>query len=340
MAKFASAQILFAGLICCSIAQGTSARSTSKMLAVTVSGIDCAAAASRPSKLSAAAQLGSTSATTCTLYACQAPSKDSACHFHSIPQLTFFPCEQGAVLISTRYILQHLQAAGDSEDSQYATTNTAGLSEATVGNFPADSKLSDAFGLSADSSSTLQTVSLLQLSVACRPAPVHGSQEESRFLAARTGTFSRSDTFTLTLSPEDLTTYTEQPSSSSNLAAGSSSHNQPYIELQATAGPEAMSAHLKDGWSAGNLEQQLVLVDLVLPEAPKPTSEQHHASTPEQQPNTTADDTIEQLMPDSADVAAPTCSAGWQLWLTRACMVVFVGGLQLLPLSSALLKAR
>jgi hypothetical protein len=244
-----------------------------QVLAVTVSGLDCTMHGSQGSHT-----------TTCALHACTTTSADSRCQQHRMSQLVFASCDQGAVLISTRDILQHLQAAADAAEDARADA------------YDADSLLQE----DSNSSSTASSVSLLHLAAACTPAEATGTPVWW------------SDTFTLDLSQED--------SSQVGLADQHS---------------------VADSWSDGaaDLEKQLVLVDLLLPAAPElPTSGDAAASTAEGS-QVQEEDAMPDAEPEAQQQQSSTCSARWHVWLARAGMVVWVVGLQLLPMSSFVQRA-
>lgn len=334
------AQIVLAGLICCFAqlsCQGAYAdRTAGKDLAVTVSGFDCAVRGSQRSRQSRihapAAEKHPATALTCALHACATPSKEAVCQLHSIPQLAFAPCEQGAVLISTRYILQHLQQAA-SQDSQQHTAGSDKLEAAADSILPDGSPNLSASDPTAASSSQASAVSL-QLAAACTAAAPAAANKVPLVLWSKT--------FNLTLSPEESMHLTQAMSHSSQQPGSGSQHGQPSIDGQSavdTLGAASVTP-LRHGWTAGNLDQQLVLVELLLPAPPQviEDSESNLLSASEQLQNSTADEETEQHEgADSLDLQqAGVCSAGWSVWLARAGMVIFVAGLQLLPLSSLL----
>lgn len=274
------------------------AAAAGQVLAVTVSGLDCTAPGSQGSHPPRPA-----GTTTCTLHACTTTSADSHCQLQRMPQLLFAPCDQGAVLISTRDIMQHLQAAAEAAEAAHEDI------------YDADSQpLADHSLLEGNSTAS---VSLLQLAAACTRT------ETTPTMVNPTPVWSH--TSTLDLSPDDR--------SQIGLA---DQHRQPFTTLQLPAPAEPSGNPATDAWSAAAPDlEQLLLVDLLLmPAAPElPTSSGVVASTAGGSHEQEDDAMPDQLEVQQQSQLGSTCTASWHVWLARAGMVVFVGGLQLLQIT-------
>lgn len=265
----------------------------SKMLAVTVSGLDCAHGP-RGSQPAAAAQ-----ALTCMLHGCStAADAGAACQLQLIHHMSFDPCA-GAVLVSTDELLQHLHQTHDVPAGRPDTAgNDAG---------PA----STSWTATAEGAQEHRT----SLAASCSPRPGVLSSTDTSSSTASVWT----DTFHLPLSEGD------RPPAE----PGTLNITQPLL-LEVNPTPNLSAQPLPDGWSAGDL----ILVDLALPAAALQAAAKDPQlfGSPSQQLNSSS---AEQQLPHDG-LAAAACTAGWSLWLARAGMVVFVGGLQLLPLSQFL----
>lgn len=274
-----------------------------QVLAVTVSGVDCTAHGSQGSQTSRPA-----GTTTCALHACATTSVDSSCQLQRMPQLVFAPCDQGTVLISTRDILQHLQAA-------------AGAAEAAHDDDADSQPLAD--HSLPDGNSSTASVSLLQLAAAC----------------------TRTETTLTAVDPTPVWSHTSILGLSLDVHSQiglADEHRQPFTTLQLPATAEPSGTPATDAWSAAAPDlEQLLLVDLLLmPAAPELlTSSDDVAGTAEGSHEQEDDAVPDQLEVQQQSQLGSTCTASWHVWLARAGMVVFVGGLQLLPLSSFVQRA-
>lgn len=298
---------------------------TGRVLAITVEGIKCASGAvsagrgSNPTdQLSA---LAAQPVTTCALHACIMPSQesDATCELQSIPRSEFVPCEQGALLVHMHDILQHLQAsAGRPQDPQHSQT-FQGMDAATGSHSPASSANTQQAATVYSSSLHTDAESLLQIAASCHAAAPAAASKLSR-ASASLGFPVWSQTVNVSVAPQD------------HLDAGQKLPTQ-YDGLEIAG----------RGWSAGNLRQQLVLVDLFLPEEPAAMlTSINQAANPVDAEDQPRDDAFiaqppavaEQAVADGTAEDQGSCTAGWWVWLSRAGMAVVVVSLQLLPLHS------
>jgi len=229
------------------------------------------------------------------------------------------PCKQGALLVHVYDILQHLQASAARPQGMQHSQTFQGMDAAAGSHSPASSATTQQAATVASSSPHTDAESLLQIAASCRAAAPAAASKLSR-ASAPLGLPVWSQTVNVLVAPHD--------------------HHDAGQRLPTQYDAVDISGH---GWSAGNLRQQLVLVDLFLPEEPAAMlTSITQAANPvdaEHQPHDDASvaeppAVTEQAVADGTAEDHGSCTAGWWVWFSRAGMAVVVVSLQLLPLHS------
>jgi hypothetical protein len=300
----AAAGVILAGLICCAtfslrVTAQQQPRCVVKILAIKVSEVYCSLGmhASATGKQPAIADQPQTAADACVLHACYGME---SCQMRPIPELSFSPCEDGVMLVSMQELLQQ-SAAGQ---AQASSTDLEQQDLVDNAQHPeTDSESSSYLTTSIDAPS------VLQFAAECFASTASAADKTAHVSSMPIW----SDTRTIEVSANDW--------NSTFTGAGSSG--------------EFTKAPSYDGVQT-NLAQQLLLVELTLPATPDFTAAASTASTANQQHDSqeaheaSADGSFDgQLSAHAAEHS--TCVAGWQVWLARAGMAVFVGALQLVP---------